>query len=235
MRYAVIIPAAGSGSRMGARVPKVLLPCVRGFGDQEVSILRRTVSVFAQDSDCARVVVCAPSEWGEDFARQLEGIPSARIVNGGSTRQESVCNGMEALIREGGFEDDSIVLVHDAARCCITSEVIKRVVDGVVKHGAVTAAVPIVDSLCRAEAGSVAGYLDRANAWSVQTPQGSFLKDLREAHRQARAQNFEGLDDASLVARLRPVGIVEGDRLNIKVTQPGDLEIAQLVIRGRGA
>lgn len=232
MRYAVIIPAAGSGSRMGAAVPKVLLHCDE---ERALSILRLTVTRFHDEPDCERVVVCVPEAWKEAFASDLAGLPKTRIVLGGSSRQESVYNGLQALADEERRDMDTVVLVHDAARCCVTPDVIRRVVDGVARHGAVTAAVPVVDSLCRAEDATIQGYVDRERVWAIQTPQGALLGELVEAHRQAKEAEIEALDDAGLVARIRPVQVVEGDRMNIKVTQPGDLEIARLVLRGRSA
>jgi len=75
--------------------------------------------------------------------------------------------------------------------------------------------------------------VDRQGVWAIQTPQGFNLQELRAAHFAARVDNFVGLDDASVVARLRPVRVVEGDRLNIKVTHPQDLKIAEEIVRAR--
>jgi 2-C-methyl-D-erythritol 4-phosphate cytidylyltransferase len=103
--------------------------------------------------------------------------------------------------------------------------VIESVLEGVAKHGAVTAAVKVSDSVCRAGAdGVISEYIDRSGLYAVQTPQGFILKDLLRAHRNAKDENVTALDDAGLVARLRPVKIVAGDRANIKVTERGDLE-----------
>jgi 2-C-methyl-D-erythritol 4-phosphate cytidylyltransferase len=89
----------------------------------------------------------------------------------------------------------------------------------------VTAAVKVSDSVCRAGAdGSVSEYVDRTGLYAVQTPQGFILKDLLRAHRNAKDEHVTALDDAGLVARLRPVKVVAGDRANIKVTERGDLE-----------
>jgi 2-C-methyl-D-erythritol 4-phosphate cytidylyltransferase len=129
--------------------------------------------------------------------------------------------------------EEMIVLVHDAARCCVTQEVIDRVVAGVINHGAVTAAVPVVDSLCRARDGVIQGYVDRTDAWAIQTPQGFVATDLMKAHTAAREEGTQALDDAALVATFRPVHIVQGDRFNIKVTQPEDLSVAGSIVGRR--
>ena len=151
---------------------------------------------------------------------------------GGATRQESVLRGMETLEQEGLAGRESVVLVHDAARCCITGAVVDRVVAGVINHGAATAAVPVVDSVCRAADSTIGGYVNREGLWAIQTPQGFLASELLEAHRAAVRDGFEALDDAALVARTRPVHLVQGDRFNIKVTQPDDLKVAELILSG---
>lgn len=230
MRYSVIIPAAGSGSRMGADVPKVLLPLNEG-GD---SILRKTVSVFQRDPSCERIVVCVSSEWLNQFEGELGEMSKVLLTPGGATRQESVRLGVEALgvdlaARELRTED-VLVLVHDAARCCVTQDVISRVVEGVAQEGAVAAAIPVPDSLSRVSGKELVGTVDRENVWAIQTPQGFLFDDLRSAHYAAQVDGFVALDDASVVARLRPVSVVEGDRLNIKVTHPADLQVARRIL-----
>lgn len=215
---------------MGASVPKVLLPLIAG-GD---SILQQTVRCFERDPACGQIVLCVPAEWERRFSEEVREFGKVMIVHGGSTRQESVSRGVEALVARIRPDEQSMpVLVHDAARACVTPQVVARVLAGIATHGAVTAAVQVVDSLCRAENGVVATHVDRAHLWAIQTPQGFVLQDLLAAHRQATEGGIEALDDAALVARLRPVHVVEGDRLNIKVTQPGDLAIAEMISEKR--
>jgi 2-C-methyl-D-erythritol 4-phosphate cytidylyltransferase len=234
MSYAVVIPAAGSGSRMGAPVPKVLLPLTASAHSAASdaacdSVLRRAVAVFDADSQCEVIVVCVPEAWRDQFALQLGSFRRVQLVIGGSTRQESVRNGIEFLARTG-FPEDGTVLIHDAARCCVSSQVIARVLAGVVQHGAASAAVKIVDSLCRAEHGVVKGYVERDNLWAIQTPQGFRMADILGAHRHAEQHQISALDDAGLVAHLRPIYLVDGDRFNIKVTEPSDLPIAVNIV-----
>ena len=157
MRYSVIIPAAGSGSRMGAEVPKVLLP----LGSEGRSIIRGTVSVFLSDPKCDRIVVCVGDEWRARFESELRGLVNVTLATGGETRQDSVRNGVEAL---GSLLDQSktsresaCVLVHDAARRCVSRSVIDRVVEGVREYGAVTAAIPVPDSLAKVADGEIVG------------------------------------------------------------------------------
>lgn len=233
MAYSVVIPAAGQGSRMGSPTPKVLLPCDDGGlsdGLRIRSILARTVAVFADDPSCAAIVVCAPAAWRERFEQEISLTDRIVVIEGGATRQESVSRGVAALAERFRVEADSTVLVHDAARCCLTSEVVQRVVCGVKEHGAVTAAVPIFDALSRAENGTLTTYVDRDALWSIQTPQGFVMRDLMAAHAKANDEKTQALDDAALVAHIRPVQVVMGDRLNIKVTHPDDLRVMRMIL-----
>jgi 2-C-methyl-D-erythritol 4-phosphate cytidylyltransferase len=227
MSFVVVIPAAGSGMRMGAPIPKTLIEIPRDECGVAVTktILRWSVEQFSRHRECSEIVVCVPGDWLERFSQELSGIGAVSVIVGGATRQESVCLGVEYLANELGAPLGSHVLVHDAARCFLNDEVIESVLEGVAKHGAVTAAVKVSDSVCRAGAdGSVSEYVDRTSLYAVQTPQGFILKDLLRAHRNAKDEHVTALDDAGLVARLRPVKIVAGDRANIKVTERGDLE-----------
>lgn len=235
MTFAVVIPAAGSGSRMGAPVPKVLLSLLtsEGAAPTNETILQRTVGAFAADSTCAQIVVCVPPDWMAEFETQLSGIERVSIVCGGKTRQDSVRRGVEFLAQVKGIKGSTSVLVHDGARCCITREVIQRVLQGVRDHGAVTAGIKVVDSICRVDAeATITTHVERDSLWAVQTPQGFLLADLLRAHQEAEQEGISALDDASLVARFRPVRVVTGDRLNIKVTEPGDLRLAQMALAG---
>ena len=231
MSYSVIIPAAGSGSRMGAAVPKVLLTI--GSEACKKSIVRHSVEAFTSDPACDRVVVCVPSSWRNQFEQDLGGLEGVVLVDGGATRQNSVSNGIQHLLDVEGASDESVVLVHDAARCCITRDSIVRLVAAVVQHGAATTAVRVVDSLCRAPERMLGESVDRTHMWALQTPQGFLLKDLARAHADASARGIEALHDAALVGSFRAVHMVEGDRLNIKVTEPSDLVLAETFLTAR--
>jgi 2-C-methyl-D-erythritol 4-phosphate cytidylyltransferase/2-C-methyl-D-erythritol 2,4-cyclodiphosphate synthase len=219
---------------MQAAVPKVLLSVNVCVGEErpEKTILQRSVGAFACDPLCSTIVVCVPEQWRERFEDELSEFSCVHVVNGGATRQESVKNGIEYIATSLHLSDDTCVLVHDAARCCVTSKVVTRVVSGVREHGAASAAVRVVDSLCRAQSPVIERYVDRENLWAIQTPQGFLLKDLLSAHRAASQEGLTALDDAALVARIRPIHLVEGDRFNIKVTEPADLPAATRILGG---
>lgn len=219
---------------MQSDVPKALIS-FRGRGGRPAkSIIRRTVEAFHNDSLCQRIVVCVPAEWKGHFHEELADLGKVTLISGGRTRQESVRLGVDYLavaLRQGGeSETNACVLVHDGARCCISQAVISRVVAGVAEYGAITAAVPVPDTLNKVQDGIVASVVDRDSVWAIQTPQGFYLEELRSAHSSAHSEGFIALDDASVVARQRPVRVVDGDRFNIKVTHPEDLRVVAQIL-----
>jgi 2-C-methyl-D-erythritol 4-phosphate cytidylyltransferase len=233
-KYTVIIPAAGQGSRIGAGIPKALLSLPQGScTGLKRTIVGLTVSVFEHDAACEAILVCVPPLWREQFAQALRGSAKVVIVEGGETRQESVYRAVLKL-SEVSYKPslDRVVLVHDAARCCLAQALVGDVVAGVAQYGAVTAAIPVSDALSRVTAGALEESVSREALWSIQTPQGFLLSDLRDAHQEAALSAVSAPDDATLVARRRSVHVVHGDRLNIKVTHPDDLRVAGLIVGG---
>jgi 2-C-methyl-D-erythritol 4-phosphate cytidylyltransferase len=172
-------------------------------------------------------VVCAAERWDQlREAAAAAGIEDLRLVEGGDHRRDSVRAGLAAVPRA------EHVLVHDAARPLCPPEVFHRVLDGAREHGAVTAAVPVVDSIKQVTAdGRVVRTLDRAELVAVQTPQGFRAELLAAAHRRALADGVLADDDCALVERLGvEVHVVPGDPANLKVTHPADLDAVRAAV-----
>ncbi|EYB69514.1 2-C-methyl-D-erythritol 4-phosphate cytidylyltransferase [Deinococcus phoenicis] len=207
-RTAALIPAAGSGTRLG-RGPKAFVE-VAGK-----SLLARSVAALAPLVD--EVLVALP-----EGLTLPEGVP-ARAIGGGATRQESVRRLLRATTAE-------VVLVHDAARPFLPAQVVHALLEAIPETGAATAALPVADTLVRGAAGRWADPVARDGLWAVQTPQGFRREVLLRAHAAAQAGGHTATDDAGLVARLGlPVTLVPGDARLFKVTAPGDLALAQAV------
>ncbi|MFN8178538.1 MAG: 2-C-methyl-D-erythritol 4-phosphate cytidylyltransferase [bacterium] len=151
-----------------------------------------------------------------------------RVVRGGETRAESSRHGLGALP-----PDIEIVLIHDAARPLVTSDLVARVADAAAASGAAIPALEPVATIKRAENGTAVATLDRATLREAQTPQ-AFRRDvLAKAFVRAAKDHFEGTDEASLVERLGvPVSIVLGERRNLKITVPEDLAVAEALLAG---
>ena len=221
-RVAVLVVAAGSGSRLGESSPKAFV----GLDDH--TILRHALrGVF--DGPLAQVVVVAPHDHlGAARTEADEAAGDRRdlvvVVAGGATRQASVAAGLAAV-----WPDVDTVLVHDAARALTPPEVFERVV-AAVEGGrvAVLPVLPVVDTVKRVAGESVVAAVDRADLAAAQTPQG-FRRDVLAA--AFRVASGEYTDDAALVqAAGHPVTTVPGDERAFKITTAADLERARALV-----
>lgn len=211
---AAILVAAGSGTRLGADVPKAFVP-VAGR-----TLLEHAAGRFCAHPRVRDVVVVAPAS---DLDRAAALVPGAVVVAGGETRQQSVSCGLAALA-----EDVEAVLVHDVARAFVPAAVIDRVIDALVTAEAAIPVVPVTDTIRRTDAsGELHETVDRSTLVAVQTPQGFSRSALVAAHEGAPPS---ATDDAVLVeARGGRVAGVPGDALAFKITYPVDLLLAEAV------
>lgn len=215
----VLLLAGGSGSRMGAACNKVLLPL---SGEP---VILRAARAFSGLVD-GMVMVVRPED--EAALRALvahAALPfPVHFTTGGATRQASVWNGLTALP-----DACDKVMIHDAARCLVDAETIRRVMDSVKSVGTGIAAIPCVDTIKVADSRDRAiGTPDRAALRAIQTPQGFTVELIRQAHLRAAADGYLGTDDASLVEHMgQPVQLTMGNRKNIKLTSPEDMLMAE--------
>jgi len=225
MNVAAIIPAAGSGRRMGE--PKQWLPLAGR------PLLAWTLAAFEACPEVTQVVLVVPQSDIERARREIVeayGLGKVgRIVAGGLERQDSVMNGFAAL--EGQPE---IVMVHDGARPLVSPAVLARAIEATARHGATLVAVPARDTLKQVNgAGEVLATLPREGVWQAQTPQSFRYEWLAAAFELARRENVLATDEAGLVERCgQRVHIVLGERRNFKVTTPEDLELAERLLKG---
>ena len=224
---AAIIVAAGQGIRMGGSIRKQYLPL-----DGE-PILGHTLRLFTESRLFEDILLVVPGA-DADYCREtllaaLGAPPAVRLVIGGAERQESVYNGLAAC--RGG--DDAVVLIHDGVRPFVSIALLRQCLDSAQRNGACVLAVRASDTLKQAGPdGAIVQTLPRDDVWLAQTPQGFRLALIREAHQRAREAGYAGTDDAQLVERLgHPVAIVPGSRLNIKITTPDDLHLAEALWR----
>ena len=207
MKIAALIPAAGTGTRLG-RGHKALVE----VGGR--SLLGRSVRAFEGHVD--EVVVAVSPDMCEEVKRQLDN--KVKLVLGGATRQASVNNLLAAT-------DADIVLIHDAARPFLETQMIQEVIQEVKNVGAASVTVRVADTLIHAETGA---GVDRQDLRAVQTPQGFKREVIVKAHQNAVEQSIAATDDAGLVRLIaHPVALVEGSQWLMKVTTPADLEIAE--------
>lgn len=219
----VIIPAAGSGKRMGGGTAKQFL-LLRGE-----PVLVHTVRLFSRSPLVDEIIIAASDL--ETTRELVGGLPKVtHIVPGGAERQDSVWAALQAV-----HSRPRIVAVHDAARPLLAPAVLEGVLTAAALHPAQVVAVPVKDTIKQVNPdGVVAATPDRAALWAVQTPQVFWGELLIRAFRKAQADGFVGTDDASLVERLgHPVRVFAGSPDNIKLTTPEDFRAAEAFLEGR--
>ena len=215
-----VVPAAGSGERLAAGVPKAFYQ-LDGY-----TLVERAVTGLLKSGVVDRVVVAVPAD-RTDRAKLILG-RDATVVAGGANRGDSVSRALAAV---GEQDQPEFVLVHDAARALTPPELVVRVVEALrAGHPAVVPALPVADTIKAIDAnGAVLGTPERAGLRAVQTPQGFTTELLLRAYQQAGTAEFT--DDASLVEHIGgQVQVVEGDPLAFKITTRLDLLLAQAIV-----
>lgn len=221
-----VVPAAGSGRRMAAEVPKQYLKL------NGVPILEHTLRALLACPDIRGVVVVLdPSDRRADAIPSLSD-PRVTTASGGAERADSVLAGLEAITAEAGVKD--WVLVHDAARPCISVTTLRALITSCLSEGVGgVMAQASVDTLKHvSDDNRVVETLDRKVIWRAQTPQMFKLTELTSALSSAIASEA-AITDESMAMELAgyPVSILEGPSTNIKITVPADLEIAEIILR----
>ncbi|MEE9318632.1 MAG: bifunctional 2-C-methyl-D-erythritol 4-phosphate cytidylyltransferase/2-C-methyl-D-erythritol 2,4-cyclodiphosphate synthase, partial [Rhodospirillales bacterium] len=218
---AALVVGAGEGRRFGSEVPKQYLPLA---GE---SVMRRSLVAFLGHPGVTTVQAVIHQNHQDLYERAAQGLDLPAPVIGGKLRQQSVARGLESL---AGQAPDR-VLIHDAARPLIPEGVISRVLAALETSPGAVPALPVADTLKRADNGTIIATLDRHGLWRAQTPQGFRFEDILAAHRQAG--DDELTDDAAVAERAGlAVAIVEGSENNIKVTTPDDLVRAEQLLGG---
>ena len=222
---AAVIVAAGSSSRMGG-TDKLLADLDR------LPVLSRTLRVFDDHPMIDTIIVVAREDRLAKISRVCSPYQKVRIVvPGGDTRQESVLSGLRAVP-----EEFQLVAVHDGARPLVTPSVIEKAVLKAAKFGAAAPAIPVKDTIKVSKFGGVDETPDRKTLFAVQTPQVFDRELLLGALENAKEKNLAVTDDCSAVEALgMTVLLTDGDEENIKITTPLDLELAEAILKRRGA
>ncbi|PLW82302.1 2-C-methyl-D-erythritol 4-phosphate cytidylyltransferase [Kineobactrum sediminis] len=223
-----VVPAAGVGVRMLATRPKQYLE-VAG-----ASLLRHSLRALLACDDIRGIMVAVSPD--DPRAAELAGLARVQTTPGGAQRADSVLAALHAL--QPLAADDDWVLVHDAARPCIDPADIRRLMVQVESSGSgALLAEPVVDTIKQVDsAGRVEKTLDRRHLWRAQTPQMFRLGELAGALAGARQAGVEVTDEASAMEWAGyPVMVVPGSSRNLKVTTPGDLEVAAFYLGGDAA
>ena len=235
MQVFAILPAAGLGTRMAGREPKQFLDL------DGVPILIHSLRAFASVERVTAIYVAVRKTEMERTEAQIAEFGAAhnlakrvRVVEGGDHRQESVSRALAAV----AAQPDDIVLVHDAVRPLIDTDTVNRTIDAVIEFGAAIVGLPAVDTIKHVERTAhgalITATIPREFVVLAQTPQGFRYGLLQRALAEAEADGFVGTDEASVLERAgHPVAVVHGSQVNLKITQPGDLELAEFYLSRR--
>ncbi len=222
--YAIIL-AGGKGVRLGGQIPKQFLP----LGDRPVIL--RTIDLFDSLEQIDGIIAVLPSDYIRSFYSESEKYNYRKIikvVEGGETRQNSAYNALKSY----EFDDEDILIFHDAARPFISKEIIISLINAVEETGAAGTYVKAIDTITEIRDEMVNNIPDRNSLYSTQTPQGFRYRIIKRAHDDARKSGIiDATDDVSLVLRIGGnIKAVSGDYRNFKITTENDYRYAlQLV------
>jgi 2-C-methyl-D-erythritol 4-phosphate cytidylyltransferase/2-C-methyl-D-erythritol 2,4-cyclodiphosphate synthase len=230
---AILVVAGGRGTRAGGAQPKQYRPLLG------LPVLSRTLANLLSAAPAAHLRAVIHPDDHAAYAAAVRAVPVAgsdlsEPAIGGSTRQQSVRNGLEALAADG-LPPEAIVLVHDAARPFASRDLITRAIENARSHGAAVPGLPLTDSVKQvAPSGRIHGSPDRASLRTVQTPQAFRFDVLLAAHRQAAdAGEYDLSDDAAVVERAgHAVYVFDGEKENLKLTTADDFSRAEARLLG---
>jgi 2-C-methyl-D-erythritol 4-phosphate cytidylyltransferase len=214
-KYAIIV-AGGSGTRMGTNVPKQFLSL------QGKPVLWYTLNAFLNAYEDLQIILVVGAEHlqtGENIRQSTKAAVRILITTGGATRFHSVKNGLQHI------EHPSIVFIHDAVRCLLSTELINRCYEMTLQNGNAIPAISVHDSI-RLETGGSYEIIDRDRVKLIQTPQTFFSDVITDGYNQPFQEHFT--DDASVVEqRGIKIHLIEGEPKNIKITEPFDMLVAE--------
>lgn len=231
MKVAILLLAAGRGTRLGAEVPKAFLRL--GSAELVVHSTARLLAALPDDATCEVLVLVQPEDRAAHVPQVRDALQALlpegaelKIVDGGATRQESMERGLAATA-----DDSDLVMVHDAARALVPIERTHECLAVAENIGAALLAIPAADTLKRVAKGLVTETIDRSPIWYAQTPQIARRELFLKACEHARKTGFQVTDDASLLEHAGiEVAVVSGSAGNLKITRPDDLPLAEALL-----
>lgn len=225
--FAVVLPAAGRSTRFGDASQKKIYADLAGR-----AVWLRAVEPFLGRADVAQIILAIAAEDRSLFERHYQSQAAEwgiEVIDGGAERQDTVARALEFVRPDCGF-----VAVHDAARPCVTAELIDAVFEACRSKGAVVPGLPVSDTLKRVgdDGSTIIGTVPRAGLFAVQTPQCFRVDLLRRAHAERDRITERITDDAQLVESIgHPCHVVSGSAWNIKITTRDDLRLAEAILR----
>lgn len=233
MIYGEIL-AGGMGTRMGnTEKPKQFLM----LGDKPIVI--HTLEQFLMNPQFDKVLLVVPHIWMEytkDIVdKYLPQNEKVVIVEGGSSRNETIMNGCKYLKVNYGLNKDDIIVTHDSVRPFVTQRILDENIAGVKEYGAVDTVIPAVDTIVNSKDGKVISLIpERKEYYQGQTPQSFYIEELMEVYDSLSEKDKSILTDACKIYTIKgkTVGLVKGEAFNLKITTGYDLKLATAIIEG---
>ena len=231
MTYGVIL-AGGIGSRMGGDTPKQYLTV------QGKPIIIYTIEKFLVVPEFEKVIVLCPKQWVEHTKNLIEKhIAPAKdrvaVIEGGSTRNETIMNAIKLIESEGNLNDDTIIVTHDSVRPFVTHRIIEENIKAAKEFGACDTVVPATDTIVEAmDNATISNIPDRSKMYQGQTPQSFKALKLKNMYESLTDEEKDILTDAAkiFVIKGEKVALVQGETFNMKITYPYDLRVAKSLL-----
>lgn len=233
MIYGVVL-AGGVGSRYGnIEKPKQFLT----LGDRPIII--HTLEKFFVNPKFEKVIVLCPAQWINHtkniVTKYLGKTDRVVVIEGGSTRNETIMNSIRYIEQEGNLDEDTVIVTHDSVRPFITTRILEENIEYGYKYGACDTVIPATDTIVEsADHKLISDIPDRSIMYQGQTPQSFRAKKLKEVYESLTEEEKQILTDACKIYVLKglPVHLVEGEVFNIKITYPYDMRVAETLIKG---
>lgn len=230
MIFAVIL-AGGTGSRMGSNdMPKQFLD-IKGK-----PILNHTLEKFLPNPRFEKIIVLSPGTWlnhTKEIIKKYTGAGERiAVIEGGTTRNETIMNAIDYIDKNYGLDDDTIIVTHDSVRPFVTHRIIEENIDAAIRDGACDTVIPSTDTIVEGDQGAIVSIPDRRRMYQGQTPQSFRAKALRDTYQSLSDEEKSILTDAAkiMVIKGAKVSLVQGETFNIKITYPYDLKIARSLL-----
>lgn len=232
MIYACIL-AGGIGSRMGNEKPKQYI----NIGGKP--IILHTIEKFCLCSEFEEILILCPRDWIEYtkglIQKHIASERKIKVIEGGTTRNETIQNAIRYIETAGNLDDDTIVVTHDAVRPFVTYRIIEENIKAAGAYGACDTVIPATDTIVDSGDGAtISDIPNRSRLYQGQTPQSFRAMKLKELYQTLTEEEKSILTDAAKIFVLKgePVRLVRGENSNIKITYPYDLTVAESLLRG---
>ena len=231
MIYAVIA-AGGIGSRMGnVEKPKQYITL------KDKPIIAHTVEKFYVNDCFRKIIILCPEQWVNHtksiLKKHLPEDDRVIVLQGGSTRNETIMNAIKYIEETDGLDDETIIVTHDAVRPFVSARIIGENIEAALKYGATDTVVPATDTIVESQNGTVISNIpDRSKLYQGQTPQAFKAKLLKDLYYSLTEEEKDILTDACKIFSMKgyDVHLIDGEVHNIKITYPYDLRVAKALL-----